>query len=65
MSEQIEGLRLETLNDGRRAVVADIVGGGRLVFGYAGKALILPIGGAERAAQLVERPELVPVVKKA
>jgi len=54
MSEEIDGLRIELLNDGRRAVIADIVGGGRLVFGFVGKAVILPMGGSERSAELVE-----------
>lgn len=54
MSEEIAGLRVETLEDGRRAVIADIVGGGRLVFGYCGRAVILKQGGALRTAELVE-----------
>lgn len=50
MTEQIVELRIETLNDGRKAVIADVSGAGRVFFGYIGDNIHLPIGGADRVA---------------
>ena len=51
MTEQIVNLRTEQLNDGRKAVVADITGGARILFGYTGDDVKLAIGGGEKSAK--------------
>ena len=48
--EQIGGMRIITLNDGKRALVAEITGGSRLLLGYVGEQMQLEQGAVSRVA---------------